>query len=153
VRERLSNDYLRHLASIWPAESGEQSAAAVVTLFPAWKQTVTVWRDADLQTSRNSSARVDTEVLRSHRPLHDNLVLAFDKTTGVLVRCDVPESDIVCQGAKQRNPAANEHGYARDREALNEPSLKKTLDGDPAIYVRMPESALIELRDDLLRRA
>ena len=57
--------------------------------------------------------------------LGDNLILAFDKPAGVLVRCDVSETDVARQRAKERNPRADEHGDTCDDETLDEAGLKK----------------------------
>jgi hypothetical protein len=78
---------------------------------------------------------------RSNRWLDGNLILAFYKTAGILMRCDVLESDVARYGAKERNPGANEHGYARDSEALNEPGLKKALNCDPTTQWRQISAA------------
>jgi hypothetical protein len=53
----------------------------------------------------------------------------------------VREGDIVCDGAKERDPGTYEHGNARDDQPLNEPGLKKPLNGDSAIDVDVPDAA------------
>jgi hypothetical protein len=78
------------------------------------------------------------------RLLDGNLILAFDKTASVLVRCDVLESDVARYGAKERNPRANEHRYTRDSEALDQPGLKKALNCDPAIYIGVNAEVILD---------
>jgi hypothetical protein len=71
------------------------------------------------------------------RLLCDNDILALDKPTGVRSRPDVPEGDVARHSAKERNSGADEHRNAGDDEALNEPRLKKALNGYPAIHVNV----------------
>src|SRR4029453_14248821 len=83
--------------------------------------------------------------------LDDNLVLALDEAAGVLPCSDVPENDVAPYRAKERNPGTDEHRNASDNEALNEPGLKKPLNGDPAIHVNVPDAASSKLRRDFNR--
>ena len=80
--------------------------------------------------------------------LDDNLILTLDEAAGVLPRPDVLEDDVVRYSAKERNPSADEHRNASNNEALNEPSLKKALNSDPAIHVNVPDAASSKLRHD-----
>src|SRR5262245_42741418 len=61
------------------------------------------------------------------------------------------ELDIAMCGAEERDPLADEYGNACDNEALNEPGLKKPLNGNPAIHVNMPDAASGKLRHDFGR--
>lgn len=51
--------------------------------------------------------------------LDSNLVFTLHKTAGILAGCNVLKGDVVRCGAEERDPAANEHGYAGDDETLN----------------------------------
>ena len=52
--------------------------------------------------------------------LNDNFVFTLNKPARVLARRNVLETDVARCGAKERDSGANEHGYARDDEALDE---------------------------------
>src|SRR5271157_5896142 len=77
-----------------------------------------------------------------------NHVFTLDEAAGVLPRRDVLEDDVVSYGSKERNPIPDEYWDASNDEALNEPSLKKVLNSDPAVNVKVPEAARIKLRHD-----
>jgi hypothetical protein len=47
-----------------------------------------------------------------------NDILTLDEAAGVLPRPDVPEDDLALQSAKERDPITEEHGNARNDEAL-----------------------------------
>jgi hypothetical protein len=85
------------------------------------------------------------------RLLGSHHVLALHKAARVLTRRHVREQDIVLQYAKEWNPRSNQHGDACDDEPLNEPSPKKPLNRNPAIYVDMLEAASGNLQHDLGR--
>ena len=75
------------------------------------------------------------------RVLGGNDILTLNEAADVLACRDVLESDIDRHIAKQRDTGADQHWNARDDEPMNEPSSKKSLDGDPAIYVNVPNPA------------
>src|SRR3989441_1785954 len=77
-----------------------------------------------------------------------NHVLTLDEAAGVLARHDVLERDIALQRAKERDPGTDQHRNAGDNEALNQPSLKKPLNWDPAIHINMLDAAGGKLRHD-----
>ena len=60
-----------------------------------------------------------------------NDILTLDEAARVLARRDVRERDVARQRAKQRHAVTNEHRHAGDDQALDEPGLKKPLNGDP----------------------
>ena len=80
-----------------------------------------------------------------------NTILALDEAAGILARRDMPKRHVVRQGAEERNPGANEHGNARDDQAVDEPGRKEALDRDPAIHVHVLEAAGGKLGDDVGR--
>ena len=59
------------------------------------------------------------------------------------------ERNVTLERAKQWNPGTDQHGNARDNEPLNEPSLEKPLNRDPAIDVDVPDAARSKPCDDL----
>ena len=83
--------------------------------------------------------------------LAGNLILTLNETARVLPRPDVLEDDVARYSAKQRNPGTDEDRNASDNKALNEPGLKKPLNGDPAIHVNVPDAASSKLRRDFKR--
>jgi hypothetical protein len=102
-----------------------------------------------MEAYRRSSA-----VLRSescNRLPGGNLVLALDQAAGIVPSGYVTEPNVARQGAEERNSVSNEHGNTCDYEALNEPSPKKPLNGDPAINVNMADAANGKLRHDFGR--
>ena len=102
-------------------------------------------RQADV-TPRDHAQR-DRPIKRS---LGGNHVLTLDEAAGVLPRLDVPEEDVVGYSAKEWNPSTDEHRNASYYEALNEPGLKKPLNGDPAIYVGVLDASRGKLRHDFV---
>src|SRR4051794_32050215 len=80
--------------------------------------------------------------------LDGNIILALNQAAWIVPSRYVMETDIVRQGAEERNTGANEHGNARNNETLNKPGLEKPLNGDPAIHISMPDAASIKLRHD-----
>ena len=83
--------------------------------------------------------------------LDGNLILALDEAAGVLPCPDVLEDDVARYRAKERNPGTDEDRNASDNEALNEPGLKKPLNGDSAIHINVPDAASRKLRHDFGR--
>jgi hypothetical protein len=84
------------------------------------------------------------------RSLGGNHILTLDEAGGVLPRLDVPEEDVVGYSAKEWNPGTDEHRNASYYEALNEPGLKKPLNGDPAIHVDVLDASRSKLRHDFV---
>src|SRR4030095_7121560 len=80
-------------------------------------------------------------ILQAADLLGGNDILTLNEAADVLARRDVLESDIDRHLAKQRDTGADQHWNASDDEPMNEPSSKKSLNGDPAIYVNVPNPA------------
>jgi len=78
---------------------------------------------------------------RCKRLSDGNQILTLDEATRVLARRDMLERNVTLERAKQWNPGTDQHGNARDNEPLNEPSLEKPLNRDPAIDVDVPDAA------------
>src|SRR5438093_4869666 len=86
------------------------------------------------------------------RLLGGNNILALDEAAGVLVRATVLKNDVTLNLAEQRDPATDEDGNARDYEAVNEPSLMKPLNRNPAILVNVSDATSCKLRHDVRGR-
>src|SRR5580658_1460361 len=84
--------------------------------------------------------------------LDGNLVFAFDQAARVMLRGYVTEPQIARQGAKKRNPFSNEHGHARDDEALNKAGAQKPLNRDPSVDVEVVSATRGKFRNNLRRR-
>ena len=82
------------------------------------------------------------------RGLGGKLVFGLHQSTGVLLRVNVPQGDIVFHWAEQRDPGADEDGNASNNEALNEAGLKKPLNRDPTINVGMPKAPRVKPGND-----
>ena len=75
-------------------------------------------------------------------------ILTLDQAAGILPRPDMLEYDIALKRAKERNARTNEHGHTGNDQALDEPGLKKALDRNATVDVRMLNAPGIESRDD-----
>src|SRR5258707_11439027 len=72
------------------------------------------------------------------RELSDaDLVLALNQTARVLACCHVFEWNVARHSAKQRNPAADQHGHTRNYQTLNKACSQKSLDRDAAVDVNV----------------
>jgi hypothetical protein len=85
--------------------------------------------------------------------LIDYLILTLDEAAGILPCSDMVENQVARYPAKERNPGPNQHRNAGDDEALNEPILKKPLNGDSAIDVQVADATSRKPRHDLGWRA
>jgi hypothetical protein len=88
----------------------------------------------------------------SERLLVGDIVLALNQATRIVPSGYVAEPNVVRQGAEERNSISNEHRYARDNEALNEPRAQELLNRDPAVDIDVAGATRSELRDDVSRR-
>src|SRR5215213_7557572 len=79
-------------------------------------------------------------------------IYTLNEPAGVSARCDMLQLYIARRGAKEWDPGTDQHGHARDNEALDEPGPQEALNGDPAVHVYMPDAARRQARHDFRRR-
>jgi len=72
------------------------------------------------------------------------MVLGLNQATRKVPGRDVTKPNVPLQAPEERNSVSDEHRHARDDESVNEPGLEKSLNGDSAIHVNMPDAARVK---------
>ena len=81
-------------------------------------------------------------------PSANDHIFTLDEAAGVLARPDVFEDDVMRYCSKEQNASPDEYWNSSNDEALNQPSLKKSLNSDPAVNVNVSEAASLKLSHD-----
>jgi len=78
----------------------------------------------------------------------NDFIFTLDEAAGERPRPNMLEDDVPVQPAEKGDPGPNQHGHARDHNALNQPRLEKPLNRDPAIHVGVANATSRKLRYD-----
>ena len=79
------------------------------------------------------------------------MVLALYQAAWVVPSRYVTETNVVRQGAEERNPVSNQYRHASDNETLDEPGSQKPLNRDSPVDIEMLGATGRESRNDVSR--